>query len=90
MTKGEIRMRRCEAISMGNHEPGSVVWLETATEEQQRLVDEKPLDSSELLYGGGPGGGMSDLILGAERHHIACAEQVTGGAERCDCGVRPR
>ena len=23
-------------------------------------------------------------------HHIACAEQVTGGADRCDCGVSPR
>ena len=37
MTTAEKRMRCMEALSMGNHSPGTVVWLETESEERQRL-----------------------------------------------------
>ena len=85
MTRAETIMRREEAAKMK--------W-------PLQLCGPGPLERGEslLLYGGAPGGGMvsesgfdiAARILSAQRrqnHHIACAEQVTGGAERCDCGT---
>ena len=84
MPKAETIQRRGEALKLR--------W-------PLKLHSPGPLERGEslLLYGGSmvseSGFDIAARILSAQRrqdHHIACAEQVTGGAERCDCGVRPR
>ena len=98
MTKAETIMRREEALKLRwpliKIIPGAIV-----PEDPTPIVPGNELRPrySELLYGGAPGGGMGPnewpwclVPQGRQDHHIACAEQVTGGAERCDCGVSPR
>ncbi len=86
----ELRPRYSELLFGGSSWSGP----DFLTKSQQEFMDRK-IPKAELLYGGAPGGGMSEwpsCLVPQRRqdHHIACAEQVTGGADRCDCGVRPR